>query len=88
MTPTIHPAVQQFELWPGPAGYPWAATGIRLWTREGILRRVAPEHLICTWTTGGFSEPTEGNFTMGAICAGRMRGISSSRRSSSCPMAG
>jgi predicted neuraminidase len=64
MTRTIHPAVHQYELWPGPAGYPWASTGIRLWTREGILRRVAPGHLICTWTTGGFSEPTEGNFAM------------------------
>lgn len=60
----INPAVKQFELWPGPQGYPWADTGIRLWTREGILRRVAPNHLICTWTTGGFSEPTNGNFTM------------------------
>ncbi len=60
----LHPAVKQFELWPGPNGYPWAKTGIRLWTREGILRRVAPGHLMCTWTTGGFSEPTNGNFTM------------------------
>ena len=62
---TIHPAVEQSELWPGPAGYPWANTGIRLWdVRKGILRRVVPEHLICTWTTGGFSEPSEGNFAM------------------------
>jgi len=60
----IHPAVQQYELWPGAAGYSWADTGIRLWTREGILRRTAPGRLICTWTTGGFSEPTDGNYTM------------------------
>jgi hypothetical protein len=63
-TRTIHPAATQYELWPGPKGYPWADTGIRLWTREGILRRVAPGRLMCTWTTGGFSEPCEGNFTM------------------------
>jgi len=61
---TIHPAVNQVELWPGPKGYPWADTGIRLWTREGILRRVSPGRLMCTWTTGGFSEPTDGNMTM------------------------
>lgn len=60
----IHPNVNNIELWPGPNGYPWADSGIRLWTREGILRQVAPGHLICTWTTGGFSEPTDGNFTM------------------------
>jgi len=56
--------VKNTELWPGPSGYPWADTGIRLWTREALLRPVAPGHLVCTWTTGGFTEPTEGNFTM------------------------
>ena len=60
----IHPAVNQYELWPGPQGYPWEKSGIRLWTREGILRRTAARSLICTWTTGGFSEPAPGNFTM------------------------
>ncbi len=63
-TRTIHPLARQHELWPGPQGYPWADSGIRLWTREGILRRVAAGRLMCTWTTGGFSEPTDGNFTM------------------------
>ncbi|WP_165067879.1 exo-alpha-sialidase [Paludisphaera rhizosphaerae] len=60
----VHPGVKQVELWPGPGGYPWAASGIKQWTREAILRRVAPGRLICTWTTGGFSEPVDGNFTM------------------------
>lgn len=60
----LHPAVSQYELWPGPDGYPWAESGIRLWTREGILRRISPGRLMCTWTTGGFSEPSNGNFTM------------------------
>lgn len=61
----VHPAVEMHEVWPGPEGYPWAGTGVKLWTREGILRRVGPQRLLCTWTTGGFSEPTDGNFTMG-----------------------
>ncbi|NOZ24330.1 MAG: exo-alpha-sialidase [Planctomycetes bacterium] len=61
---TFHPAITNKEIWPGPDGYPWADTGIRTWTREGVLRRVAPGRLICTWTTGGFTEPTTGNFTM------------------------
>ena len=65
----IHPAIKQYELWPGPTRYPWAPSGIRLYTREGILRRVGNDGLICTWTTGGFSEPTEGNFTMFALSA-------------------
>jgi len=63
-TRSYHPAVINTELWPGPAGYPWADAGIRLWTREGVLRRVGPNELICTWTTGGFTEPAPGNFTM------------------------
>jgi predicted neuraminidase len=63
---SLHPAVNQYEVWPGPNGYPWAGTGMRLWTREGILRRVGTDGLICTWTTGGFSEPVHGNFTMAA----------------------
>jgi len=60
----VNPNVTQYELWPGEAGYPWADTGIRLWTREAVLRRVSSDRLMCTWTTGGFSEPTHGNFTM------------------------
>ncbi|MGI6083681.1 MAG: sialidase family protein [Limnochordia bacterium] len=60
----VNPDVVQYELWPGPDGYPWAETGARLWTREAILRRVTPESLMCTWTTGGFAEPADGNFTM------------------------
>ncbi len=31
----INPSVKQYEIWPGPDGYPWADTGIRLWTRDG-----------------------------------------------------
>lgn len=61
---TIHPSVTNVEIWPGPEGYPWAATGIKLWTREALLRKVGPNELICTWTTGGFSEPAPGNYTM------------------------
>ena len=60
----IHPDAEQSEVWPGPEGYPWAETGIRLWTREGLLKRVGPDELLCTWTTGGFTEPGLGNFTM------------------------
>ncbi len=63
----INPNVEQYEIWPGEAGYPWADSGIKLWTREGVLRRVAPDRLMCTWTTGGFSEPTHGNLTMAAF---------------------
>jgi hypothetical protein len=60
----FHPAVANVEIWPGPHGYPWADTGIRVWTREALLRRVGPNELLCTWTTGGFTEPWPGNFTM------------------------
>ena len=60
----FHPAVCNVEIWPGPEGYPWADTGIKLWTREALLRRVGSNELVCTWTTGGFSEPALGNFTM------------------------
>jgi hypothetical protein len=60
----VHPAVRNEEIWPGAAGYPWATSGIRLWTREGLLCRTGTMHLVATWTTGGFSEPTDGNFTM------------------------
>jgi len=61
---TIHPEATNVEIWPGSEGYPWADTGIRLWTREALLRQVGPGELLCTWTTGGFTEPYEGNFTM------------------------
>ena len=60
----INPAVKNEEIWPGPGGYPWANTGARLWTREGLLRRTGKNNLVATWTTGGFSEPADGNFTM------------------------
>lgn len=60
----IHPAVKNEEIWPGPKGYPWADTGMRLWTREGLLRSTGKNRLVATWTTGGFSEPADGNFTM------------------------
>lgn len=65
-TRIYHPAVQINEIWPGPGGYPWVDSGIRLWTREALLRPVAPGHLLCSWTTGGFSEPWAGNVTMAA----------------------
>lgn len=62
----IHPQMQQSEVWPGPqGGYPWANTpNARLWTREALLRRTGPNELLCTWTTGGYTEPGPGNFTM------------------------
>ena len=63
----FHPAVTNSQVWPGPEGYPWKDTGQRLWTREGLVRRFAPNHLICTWTTGGATEPRAGNHTMYAI---------------------
>lgn len=66
MSPTrhLHPAVTQTEIWPGPAGYPWAQSGTGLWTREALLRRTGPGRLLCTWTTGGMTEPWHGNLTM------------------------
>lgn len=60
----FHPAIKNHEIWPGPAGYPWAASGTGCWTREALLRRVGNGALLCTWTTGGFTEPAPGNFTM------------------------
>ena len=60
----LHPAIRQTEIWPGPTGYPWAQSGMPLWAREGLLRRIGPETLICTWTTGGMTEPWLGNLTM------------------------
>jgi len=60
----INPAAVNTELWPGKDGYPWADSGIRLWTREGLLRTTGDGHLVATWTTGGFSEPADGNFTV------------------------
>ena len=60
----INPAVKNEEIWPGPNGYPWKDSGARLWTREGLLRRLGDGKLIATWTTGGFCEPADGNFTM------------------------
>lgn len=61
---SFHPALSVSEIWPGPAGYPWAGTGTRCWTREGILRRVGENGLVVAYTTGGMTEPWEGNFTM------------------------
>lgn len=59
-----HPNITSREIWPGPGGYPWAAGGVGLWTREGLLRRVGPRSLLATWTTGGLTEPWAGNFAM------------------------
>ena len=59
-----HPEAEVRELWPGPDGYPWKNTTAHQWTREGLLRRTGPQSLVATWTTGGFSEPALGNFTM------------------------
>lgn len=61
---TIHPSISNEEIWPGPEGYPWAETGTRLWTREGILRRFGKDGLLAMWTTGGMTEPWEGNFSV------------------------
>lgn len=61
---TFHPAISNEEIWPGPAGYPWAASGAHCLTREALLRRAPGDRLLATWTTGGFTEPWEGNFTM------------------------
>jgi hypothetical protein len=60
----LHPCLKQTEIWPGPAGYPWANTGVPLWTREALLRPLGDGHLLCTWTTGGMTEPWAGNLTM------------------------
>ena len=60
----FHRRLTHEEVWPGPEGYPWAGTGTRLWTREGILRRFGTDGLLCSYTTGGATEPWEGNFTM------------------------
>ncbi len=60
----VHPRAALQEIWPGPPGYPWAQSGIRLWAREALLCRVGPRRLLACWTTGGFSEPWAGNFTM------------------------
>jgi hypothetical protein len=60
----LHPDLQMTEIWPGPDGYPWKETGQRLYTREGLLCRTGPQELVATWTTGGFTEPVPGNFTM------------------------
>ena len=63
-----HPDLQLHEIWPGKAGYPWADTGVRLWSRQGLLRRVGASRLLCTWTTGtSHSEPMVGNITMYSI---------------------
>jgi hypothetical protein len=61
---TIHPSLHVREIWPGPAGYPWEKCGTRCWTREGLLRRFGRDGLLAIWTTGGFTEPWEGNYTM------------------------
>ena len=66
-TRRINPKIINQEIWPGPNDYPWKDSGMRLWTREGLLRRTGPNGLIATWTTGGFSDPAPGNFTMIAL---------------------
>ncbi|HEY8966807.1 MAG TPA: sialidase family protein [Candidatus Methylacidiphilales bacterium] len=57
----------QSVVWPPPEGYPWKKYVSFTWAREGLLRKVGPKRLLCTWTTGGFCEPTSGNFAMIAI---------------------
>lgn len=39
------------------------ACGNRGFLREGLLRRVGPGELLVTWTTGGVTEPSDGNVT-------------------------
>jgi hypothetical protein len=60
----LHPQLEMKPIWPGPDGYPWKDSGQRLFTREGLLCRTSPGHLLATWTTGAFCEPVPGNFTM------------------------
>jgi hypothetical protein len=65
---TYHPKAQlKSVVWPPPEGYPWKKYVTFTWAREGLLRQVGPGQLLCTWTTGGFCEPTSGNFTQIAI---------------------
>jgi len=54
----------QSVVWPPPEGYPWKKYVSFTWAREGLLRRVGPKRLLCTYTTGGFCEPTSGNFAL------------------------
>lgn len=61
---TFHPSISNEEIWPGTGGYPWADSGAHCWTREALLRSAGGGRLLATWTTGGFTEPWEGNFTM------------------------
>lgn len=51
-------------LWPPASGYPDARYFPMRWTREGLLRQVAPGCWLAGWTTGGFCEPSSGNITM------------------------
>lgn len=51
-------------VWPPASGYPWKEFCTTSWAREALLRRMANGRLLCTLTTGGFCEPTEGNFTV------------------------
>jgi len=61
----LHPKLTHRSIvWPPPEGYPWSKYFSFTWTREALLRRTAPGKLLCTWTTGGFCEPTDGNITM------------------------
>ena len=60
-TQQFHPAITCDEIWPGPTGYTRGATPL---TREALLRPVSGNVLPCCWTTGGFTEPAPGNFTM------------------------
>ena len=60
----INPAVVNKEIWPGPDGYPATYSENATWIREALLRRTGKNKLITTWTTGGFAEPADGNFTM------------------------
>ena len=62
----FHPAATNTEvLLPG-SGTLCIDSGGRAWRpflREGLLRRVGPAELLITWTTGGVTEPADGNVT-------------------------
>jgi hypothetical protein len=63
-TREYHPAVDDHIIWPGTQGYPPEQQGMFLWTREGLLRRLADRTLLAMWTTGGPIEPWTGNRTV------------------------
>lgn len=56
----LHRDIQNHEIWPAGNSHRQGST----WIREALLRRTGPSELLCTWTTGGPTEPWEGNFTV------------------------